>query len=65
MIGNGALKDGSVYPCSRVFSRTDFTVLGGHVFKAVVSATAEIFVLKLEGEMKRELNVDVNLNLLV
>ncbi|MEK7161610.1 MAG: PPC domain-containing DNA-binding protein [Patescibacteria group bacterium] len=66
LIGNGALKDGVPFIHAHgVFSRTDFTVLGGHVFKAVVSATAEIFVLKLEGEMKRELNVDVNLNLLV
>jgi len=66
LIGNGSLKDGQpVVHAHGVFSKMDFTVLGGHVFKAIVSVTAEIFVLKLEGEMKRELNKDINLNLLV
>ncbi len=65
-LGNGAIKDGEpIIHAHGVFSRTDFTVIGGHVFKAVVSATAEIFIIKLEGEMKRELNADFNLNLLV
>lgn len=65
-IGNGALQDGqSVVHAHGVFSKNDFSVFGGHVFKAVVSATAEIFVLKLDGEMQRDLNKDMNLNLLV
>ncbi|MFA5991291.1 MAG: PPC domain-containing DNA-binding protein [Candidatus Doudnabacteria bacterium] len=66
LIGNGALKDGEPFVHAHgIFSQTDFTVMGGHVFKAVVSATAEIFIIKLEGEIKRELNADFNLNLLV
>ncbi len=66
LIGNGALKDGEPFVHAHgIFSGTDFSVIGGHVFKAVVSATAEIFVHKLDGEMKRELNTEANLNLLV
>ncbi len=65
-LGNGSIKDGEpLVHAHGVFSQTDFTVMGGHVFKAVVSATAEIFIIKLEGEMKRELNAEFNLNLLV
>ena len=64
--GNGATKDGQpVIHAHGVFGRNDFSVLGGHVFKISVSATMEVYLTKLEGEMKRELNADLNLNTLV
>ncbi len=47
------------------FSRTDFSVVGGHIFEMLVLATCEIFIIVLDGEMKRENNLDFNLNLLV
>ncbi len=57
--GNGALHmHGS-------FGKTDFSLIGGHISKLLVSLTCEIFLIKLEGELKRELNADLNLNLLV
>ncbi len=66
LIGNGGVKDGQpIVHVHGVFSRTDFSVVGGHVFKADVSATAEISIIKLDGEIKRELNPEFNLNLLV
>ena len=46
------------------FGRTDFSVIGGHVFKLVTLATCEIFLIKLDGEMKRKNNPDLQLNLL-
>jgi len=48
-----------------MFGRTDFTVLGGHVFKMTTNATCEVFVTKLDGELKRENNQEFNLNLLI
>ena len=63
--GNGSLKEGeSFIHCHGMFGRNDFTVLGGHIFKLVVSVTAEIFLTKLNGMAKRELNSEFNLNLL-
>jgi uncharacterized protein len=46
------------------FGRQDFTMLGGHVFKVTASATCEIFIIKLQGELVRERNERLNLNLL-
>lgn len=46
------------------FSRTDFTMTAGHVFKLVALATCEIFLIKLEGTLSRANNPDFNLNLL-
>lgn len=47
-----------------VLGRADFTTVGGHVSKIIISATCEIFLTKLEGVMQRSLRKDVNLNLL-
>lgn len=66
LTGNGGLKDGQpIIHAHGVFARNDFATVGGHVFKVVVSATAEVFFTKLNGELKREASADWNLNLLV
>lgn len=63
--GNAAISAGKpVLHVHGSFARADLTTLGGHVFKIVVSGTCEIFLTKLSGDMKRELNSDLNLNLL-
>lgn len=64
--GSGSLINGqpSIH-AHGVFGRNDFTTLGSHVFKMVISATFEMSLTKLSGEMKRELNKDLNLNTLV
>ena len=36
---------------------------GGHLVKSIISATGEIVITKLEGEVQRELNPDIGLNL--
>ena len=64
--GNGSIKDGQpAIHAHGIFGRNDFSLIGGHVIKLVVSVTLEIYLTKLEGEMKRELNADFNLNTLV
>ena len=63
--GNGGITDGqTAIHAHGVFGKNDFTVLGGHVFKLVVSVTCEIFLIKLEGALERKLDSDFNLNLL-
>lgn len=46
------------------FGRTDFTMIGGHVFGITVLATCEIFLIKLEGKMERKEDSELKLNLL-
>lgn len=38
-------------------------VYGGHLNKAIVSATCEMFIHDIEGKVDRELNKDIELNL--
>jgi len=68
MLGNGAISQGDGKPAVHahgVFSRTDFTSLAGHVFLAKALATCEVFLIVLDGEMKRANNPEFNLNLLI
>jgi predicted DNA-binding protein with PD1-like motif len=46
------------------FSRTEFSMLGGHVFRLQVNATCEVNLTKMEGSIARKNNPDWNLNLL-
>src|SRR6185437_7805919 len=64
--GNGATKDGQpAIHAHGQFGKNDFSVLGGHVFSIKVSVTCEVFLTKMEGEMKREKNPNFDLDLLV
>jgi predicted DNA-binding protein with PD1-like motif len=68
LTGNGALlaADGKpIVHAHGVFSRIDFSLIGGHIFELLAGATCEIFITKIEGGMKRDMNSDFNLNLLV
>ena len=38
-------------------------VFGGHLKKAIVSATCEMFIHVIEGKVDRELSKDIGLNL--
>lgn len=63
--GNGAMEnDKPVVQGYGIFARNDFTVLSGHVSKLSV-INCEVFLIKLDGEMKREHNSELNLELLV
>ncbi len=65
LIGNISMLDGKPsLHAHGSFGRTDFSVVGGHVFKLVTLATCEIFLIKLDGEMRRKNNPDLQLNLL-
>lgn len=65
LTGNSAIKDQEVaLHAHGVLSRSDFSTLGGHVFKLVVSATCEVFLINLDGKMERKLDQEMGLNLL-
>ncbi len=64
-MGNGGIMEGKpAIHGHGLFGRTDFTVIGGHVFKMVVTATCEMFVNKLNTTLNRAKNEQFNLNLL-
>ncbi len=65
LTGNGGVKDGEpILHAHGMFGRNDFSTFGGHVAKLVVSATCEVFLIKMEGALTRSLNQELNLNLL-
>jgi len=66
LTGNGGLMDGApVLHAHGSFGRNDFSIIGGHVTKIVVSVTCEIFLTKLEGTIERKQDADLHLNMLV
>jgi len=63
--GNGALADGQpVVHAHGALARNDFSLIGGHIFKIVISVTCEVFLTRLDGTATRVLNPDFNLKLL-
>lgn len=65
LLGNGAAgEDGPAVHLHGIFGRTDFSLIGGHVFKLHTAATCEIFAIRMDGEMARKKNETWNLKLL-
>ena len=63
--GNLSVSDGTKSAhLHGVFSGPDYQAVGGHVHRAAVSATAEIIVRVLQGELKRRKDAEIGLNLL-
>jgi hypothetical protein len=65
LIGNVTTKNSRVYLHIHAnFSDIKNRVVGGHLNKAIVSATAEIFIRKINGSVERELDDVIGLNLM-
>ena len=65
LTGNSALLNGEVaLHAHAVLGKKDFSLLGGHVNKLVISVTCEMFLIQLDGKMERKLDEETNLNLL-
>lgn len=47
------------------FSRKDYSVIGGHVKECTIGLTAEIYLQPNQTQLKRELDPDTGLNLIV
>lgn len=64
LLGNITRKDGKPYlHLHASFSDRDCRVVGGHLNKAVIGVTAEIFVTVIDGEMGRKINPVTGLNI--
>lgn len=62
LIGNISKMDGDVYLHAHVnISDVDHKIYGGHLISATISATAEIFIEKIEGRVEKEYDADLGL----
>lgn len=65
LVGNVTRKDGEVYLHIHInFGDENGIVRGGHLVQAKISATSEIIVRKIDGEVGRKLSDEIGLNLL-
>lgn len=65
LVGNATRKDGDVYLHIHInFGDENGIVRGGHLVRAKISATSEIIVRKIDGEVGRKLSEEIGLNLL-
>lgn len=65
LVGNSTRKDGEVYLHVHInFGDENGMVRGGHLVRSVISATSEIIVRKIDGEVGRKLSEEIGLNLL-
>lgn len=66
LTGNGAMLEGKpIIHAHGIFSRNDFSLIGGHVFKLIVNVTCEVYLTKLEGFLERKNNPEFDLKLLM
>lgn len=64
LLGNISQKDNNVYLHNHInFSDMESKVYGGHMVKCVISATCEIIIHKIDGEVNRKFNEEIGLNL--
>lgn len=64
LVGNITRKDDEVYlHCHINFSDDSLKTFGGHLVRAVISATCEIVVTKIDGEVNRKFDEEIGLNL--
>jgi predicted DNA-binding protein with PD1-like motif len=64
LTGNISTMDGQVYLHLHInLSDSDYNTLGGHLNSAVVSGTCEVIINEIRGEVEREYNEEVGLNL--
>ena len=64
LVGNVTKKDGEVYLHMHInFGDDEGFVRGGHLVKATVSATSEIILRIIEGNVGRKLSSEIGLNL--
>lgn len=65
LVGNATRKDGEVYLHLHInFGDPEGNARGGHLVRTVVSATSEIIVRAIDGEVGRRMSEEIGLNLL-
>ena len=65
LTGNISTMNGKIYLHLHIaLSDSNNNVFGGHLTSAIISTTGEIIIEEIEGEIEREFNEEVRLNLL-
>jgi predicted DNA-binding protein with PD1-like motif len=65
LIGNISTMKGKIYLHLHItISDSNNNAFGGHLNSAIISTTGEIIIEEIEGEIEREFNEEVRLNLL-
>lgn len=65
LVGNVSMMDGKFYQHLHItLADIEHNAVGGHLNEAIVSATAEIWIDVVEGDIDREFNETIGLNLL-
>lgn len=65
LIGNATRKKEDVYLHIHInFGNEEGIVKGGHLVRSIISATSEIIVRKIDGQVGRKLSSEIGLNLL-
>jgi len=65
LVGNATRKDGEVYLHIHInFGDEEGLVRGGHLVRTKISATSEIILRKIDGNVGRKLSNEIGLNLL-
>ena len=65
LVGNATRKDGDVYLHIHInFGDEEGLVRGGHLVQTRISATSEIILRKIDGDVGRKLSEEIGLNLL-
>jgi hypothetical protein len=57
-------EDDFIFHCHVILGGPDFRLMGGHLFRGVVSVTAEICILPLNGKLIRKMDEETRLNLI-
>ena len=66
LTGNISVKDNEPYLHFHAnFGREDGSVVGGHLNKAVISATCEIIIHRINGVIGRKFDNEIGLNVIV
>ena len=65
LVGNISTMDGEVYLHIHInLSDAEYKVRGGHLTSAVVSATSEIIIDRIDGKINRKYSKEIGLNLI-
>lgn len=66
LMGNLSRKDGEAYLHSHInLGGVDGSVVGGHLDRAVISITAEIFIRVIDGEIDRKYHDEIGVNQMI
>ncbi len=65
LVGNVTTKDGDIYPHLHVtLADENYTIKGGHLYRADIIATCEVVITEIEGTVERQHDPETELDLM-